>query len=104
MRAAVLDVQHVTTLLGYLARLATTRGDEQLASFHRGWEARLRALEEDARTAAVELGADPAGAVVPADPGPLGRAGHQVANAFGTAGEAIDASMVGRAARRFTKR
>jgi hypothetical protein len=104
MRAAVLDVQHVTTLLGYLAKLATARGDEQLAAFHLRWEARLRALEDEARTAAIELGADPAGAVVPADQGALGRAGHQVASAFGTAGEAIDASVVGRAARRFTNR
>ena len=104
MRAAVLDVQHLTTLLGYLATLAATRGDEQLAAFHRRWEARLRAVEEEARTAAIELGTEPAAAVVPAEQSPLGRAGHQVASALGTAGEAIDASVVGRAARRFTKR
>ena len=101
MRAAVLDVQHLTTLLGYLGRLAATRGDEQLAGFHRRWEARLRELEEEARHAAIELGCEPAAAVVPADQGPLGRAGHHVANVVGTAGEALDASPLGRAARRF---
>jgi hypothetical protein len=101
MRAAVLDVQHLTTLLGYLGRLAATRGDEQLAGFHRGWEARLLELEAEARAAAIELGCEPAAAVVPAEQGPLGRAGHHVASVVGTAGEALDASALGRAARRF---
>jgi hypothetical protein len=100
MRVAVLDVQHLTTLLAYLGQLAATRGDDQLAGFHRRWEARLREIETDARAAAIELGCEPAGAVIPADQGPLGRAGHRIANAVGTAGEAIDASALGRAARR----
>jgi hypothetical protein len=103
MRAAVLDVQHLTTLLAYLARLAATRGDDQLAAFHRRWEARLREVEDDARRAAIDIGCDPAAAVVPADQGPLGRAGHRVASAVGSAGEAIDDSAVGRAARRFSR-
>jgi hypothetical protein len=103
MRVAVLDVQHLTTLLGYLAQLAATRGDDQLAGFHRRWEERLRAVEDDARAAAIDLGCEPAAAVIPADQGPLGRAGHRVASAVGTAGEAIDASALGRAARRFAK-
>ena len=103
MRVAVLDVQHLTTLLGYLGRLAATRGDEQLAAFHRRWEARLRAVEDDARGAAIELGCEPAAAVIPTDQGPLGRAGHRVASAVGSAGEAIDASPFGRAARRFSR-
>jgi hypothetical protein len=103
MRVAVLDIQHLTTLLGYLGRLAATRGDDQLAGFHRRWEARLREIETEARDAAIELGCEPAAAVVPADQGPLGRAGHRVANAVGTAGEAIDASALGRAARRFKR-
>jgi hypothetical protein len=103
MRVAVLDVQHLTTLLGYLRALAFTRGDEQLTAFHGGWEARLRDVEAQAREAAVDLGHDPSGAVVPADLSPLGRAGHQVAAAVGSAGEAIDNSPVGRAARRFTR-
>jgi len=103
MRVAVLDVQHLTTLLGYLGRLAATRGHDQLAPFHRRWEARLRSVEEDARGAAIQLGCEPAAAVVPTDQGPLGRAGHRVASAVGSAGEAIDASPVGRAARRFSR-
>jgi hypothetical protein len=101
MRAAVLDVQHLTTLLGYLGRLAATRGDVQLGAFHGRWEARLRQVEDDARQAAIELGGEPAAAVVPAEQGRLGRAGQRLAATVGTAGEAIDASPVGRAARRF---
>jgi hypothetical protein len=103
MRVAVLDVQHLTTLLGYLGQLAATRGDEQLAGFHRRWEARLREVESEARQAAIEVGCEPAAAVVPADQGPLGRAGHHVANVVGTAGEALDGSPLGRAARRFRR-
>ena len=102
-RAAVLDAQHVSTLLGYLARVATARGDEPLAAFHSGWEERMRAVEEDARAAAIELGCEPADAITPAEQGPIGRAGHRVAIAVGTAGEAIDASPIGRAARRFRR-
>jgi len=103
VRVAVLDAQHLTTLLAYLAALAATRGDEQLAGFHRRWETRLRAVEEEARQAAIDLAAEPAGAVLPADQSALGRAGHQVAAAVGSAGEAIDSSPVGRAARRFLR-
>jgi hypothetical protein len=99
MRVAVLDAQHLTTLLGYLSALASTRGDEQLAAFHDRWESRMREVEAEARLAAIELGRDPSGAIVPADMSPLGRAGHQVAAVVGSAGEAIDSSTVGRAAR-----
>jgi hypothetical protein len=103
LRSAVLDVQHLTTLLGYLGRLAATRGDEELAGFHRRWESRLRELEAEARDAAIDLGCDPPGAVIPAEQSPVGRAGHRVAAAIGSAGEAIDNSAVGRAARRFSR-
>jgi hypothetical protein len=101
VRAAVLDAQHLTTLLGYLAVLAATRGDDQLADFHRRWETRLGEVEAAARNAAIELGCEPAAAVAPADIGPLGRAGHRLASGIGSAGEALDQSAIGRAARRF---
>jgi hypothetical protein len=103
LRSAVLDVQHLTTLLGYLGRLAATRGDDELAGFHRGWESRLRELETEVRDAAIELGCDPPGAVIPAEQSAIGRAGHRVASAIGSAGEAIDNSALGRAARRFAR-
>jgi len=96
LRSAVLDVQHVTTLLGYLAALADRRGDADLAAWHRGWETRLRALEDDVRAAAVAQGSDPEGAIEPAESSKVGRAGHAVASGLGTLGEAIDARVARR--------
>jgi hypothetical protein len=100
LRLALLDARHLTVLLGYLAGLADARGDSELASFHRGWQEQMGWVEEAVSAAVLAVAADPEAAVRPADPGPLGRAGHGVANAFGTFGEAFDASPVGRAARR----
>jgi hypothetical protein len=99
-RSALLDLQHVTTLLAYAAELARTRGDEALAVWQDGWAGRLRALEDRARAAAVALGSDPEGAIAPADESSAGRAGVKVGVAFGTIGEAIDNSALGRLARR----
>src|SRR3954452_19707640 len=44
-RTALLDLQHVTTLVGYVAELARTRGDADLAEFFAGWERQLSVLE-----------------------------------------------------------
>jgi hypothetical protein len=104
LRAAVLDMTHVTLLLGYLAALAERRDGADLAAFHRRWEVRLRALEDEARAVAASEGRSPERAIEPAEPGSLGRAGHAVANGLGTLGEAVDASAVGRAARRLRRR
>ena len=70
MRVAVLDVQHLTTLLGYLGRLAATRGDEQLAGFHRRWEARLREIEAEARAGGDRARLRARGGGRPGRPGP----------------------------------
>jgi hypothetical protein len=80
-------------LLGYLGELADRRGDATLATWHRGWESRLRATEEDARVIAVAEGREPDRAIQPAGQGGLGRAGHAVANGLGTLGEAIDGAV-----------
>jgi hypothetical protein len=104
MRSAVLDVQHAVTLLAYLATMAEERADIELAGWERAWHDRLVELEEDARAAAVALGRDPDGAILPADPSALGRAGHGVANGLGALGETLDNSPVGRIARRLTLR
>ena len=104
LRSAVLDMTHVTLLLGYLAELAQRREGTELAAFHRRWEARLREIEESARALAVAEGRVPERAIEPAEPGSLGRAGHAVANGLGTLGEAFDGSAVGRAARRLRDR
>jgi hypothetical protein len=100
LRAALLDVAHVTTLLAYLSALADRRGDAALAAWDRRWEVRLREAQERVMATVVAMAEDPADAVEPASPTPAGRAGHGLASAIGTLGEAIDGSFVGRAARR----
>jgi hypothetical protein len=67
LRLALLDVQHVTTLLGYLAALAEGRGDVEQAGFHREWEARLRTHERAVAEAVLALATSPEEAVAPAD-------------------------------------
>jgi hypothetical protein len=96
LRSAVLDVQHVTTQLAYLAALADRRDDAALAGWLRGWETRLRAIEDDARAAAVAEADDPERAIQAHDGSKLARAGHKLAVSLGTLGEAYD----GRAAKR----
>jgi hypothetical protein len=90
MRTAVLDVQHVTTLLAYLTELARIRGDTPLAAFHRDWELELRTVEEAVRAAAAALGSDPDSAIRPVDDSALGRAAHGTAYAVGSVGEWLD--------------
>jgi hypothetical protein len=90
VRMAVLDVQHVVTLCAYLAELGRAAGDERMVEFCGRWERKLKRLESRARKAAVAQAADPASAVLPLDDGPVGRAGHRLANAAGTLGEWFD--------------
>src|SRR4051812_38700027 len=99
-RTALLDLQHVTTLLGYLGALARSREDHDLGAWHEGWETRFSELEERVRAAVKALAHDPEGAIAPADEGALGRAGAKLGAAVGTVGEAIDGSALGRMARR----
>ena len=79
LRFAVEDLEQVTTLLGYLARVSETRGDTKLPEFCRSWERRLRRQVNAVRKAAIELGGDPDGAVEPLDDSAAGRAAHRVA-------------------------
>jgi hypothetical protein len=104
LRFALLDAQHLTMLLGYLAALADQRGDQDLAAFHREWETVLRGHERAVADAVLALATSPEDAVAPADDSPAGRAGAGLADAIGTFGEAFDASLVGRAARRLGRR
>jgi hypothetical protein len=89
-RMAVLDIEHVTTLLLQLAELALARKDEEMAAFCIGWAKRLRPVVKDARRAAVALGTDPERVGAPLDPSPLGQAIHRAGWAMGTVGEWID--------------
>jgi hypothetical protein len=90
LRSAVLDIQHVITLLAYLAALAEHRADAELAGWHHGWETRLRAIADDAHAAVVAEADDPDRAVQAYDGSKLGRAGHKLAVGLGTLGEAVD--------------
>jgi hypothetical protein len=99
-RAALLDLQHVTTLLTYLQALADARGDAELAAWHAGWVRTLTPHEARGRALVEQIAADPEEAIAPADGGRLGRAGAKLGAAVGTLGEAIDHSPVGRLSRR----
>ena len=90
MRLAVLDIEHVATLLAQLAALAKARKDDRLASFCGEWEASVRPEVEAIRTASISLGDSPDRAAAPLDSSLLGRAAHGVGWVLGSAGEAID--------------
>jgi hypothetical protein len=96
LRVAVDDLEHVTTLLAYLANVSETRGDEKLPEFCRSWERRLRRQVSAVRKAAVALGNDPDTAVEPLDASAAGRAAHRVAWAVGTVGEWTDRQVARR--------
>ncbi|MDA0167975.1 hypothetical protein OJ998_02665 [Solirubrobacter taibaiensis] len=90
LRSALLDIQHVVTLLDYLAALAAARGDADLEAWHIGWRDRLHAVEERGRAAVLAMAADPERAIDPADDGTLGHAGAKIGVALGSVGEMID--------------
>lgn len=93
VRMAVLDLQHITTLLAYLRAVSVGRGDARLEEFSDRWEKRLVGHERALRSAAIAMGEDPDLAVAPLDSSPLGRAAHRVALGMGTAGEWFDARL-----------
>lgn len=90
VRFAVLDMEHLTTLLRHLAELARTRSDQDLARFCEEWSARLESELGAIREAAVKLGTDPDRAAAPLDDSLANRAVHRVGWVFGSIGEAID--------------
>jgi hypothetical protein len=96
LRQAVDDLEHVTTLLGYLAGVSEARGDPELPEFCRSWERRLRRQLNAVRRAAIELGSDPDAAVLPLDDSATGRAAHRVAWTLGTVGEWTDRQVARR--------
>ena len=104
LRVAVLDAQHLGTLLPYLAELARGRDDEPLARWYGGWRRKLAAVEKRVRELAIAAGGDPDWAVEPVLKSKAGRAAHGVAYAIGSVGEWIDTSAVGRGARRAKQR
>jgi hypothetical protein len=93
VRFAVLDVEHLTTLLRQLAELARARQDRDLAGFCEEWAGRLEAELGAVREAAVELGTDPDRAAAPLDHSLLNRAAHGLGWVFGSVGEAVDRAV-----------
>ena len=90
LRFAVDDLEHVTTLLAYLAAVSGKRRATKRVEMCESWERKLRRHVTAVRKVAVELGSDPDAAIEPLDPSPVGKAAHATAVAAGTAGEAID--------------
>ena len=90
LRFAVDDLEHVTTLLAYLAAVSETRRAKALPELCRAWERRLRRQVGIVRKAAVDMASDPDEAIEPLDPSPVGKVAHGAALAAGSAGEAID--------------
>ena len=90
LRFAVDDLEHVTTLLAYLASVSATRRAKKLTELCQGWERKMRRHVTAVRKAAVALASDPDSAIEPLDPSPVGKVAHATAVAAGTAGEAID--------------
>ncbi len=99
MRFAVLDIEHVATLLGHLAALARARSDERLADFCRQWQAEIRPEVKSVRRASIALGDSPDRAAAPLDDSLIGRAAHGIGWVAGTIGEAVDRIAGGRGAR-----
>lgn len=96
LRFAVEEMQHLTTLLGYLAAVADTRGHDDLAELCGRWERKLRRTESAVRKAVAASGSDPDGAIEPFDGSPAGRAAHSVGYVTGTVGEWVDRRAAGR--------
>ena len=90
LRFAVKDVEHLTMLLAYLASVAESRSDAELAEFCTRWERKLRRHVGAARKLAVAQGSDPDGAVEPLDDSLVGKAAHSVGYVAGSVGEWVD--------------
>jgi hypothetical protein len=90
VRFAVLDAEHLTTLLRQLAELASARRDHNLAGFCDDWAVRFESQLDAVRQAAIELGRDPDRVAAPVDGSILNRAAHGIGWTLGAVGEGID--------------
>jgi len=90
LRFALGELEHLITLLAYLAEVSRRRRHTRLAEFCRSWEERLTTSAAAVGAAVVELGGDPDAAIEPIDASPVGRAAHTTAHAVGTVGEWVD--------------
>lgn len=95
-RFAIEDLQHVVTLLAYLARASQTSGNGELAEFSGRWERKLKRMEGEARKAAAALAEDLDSAVARLDESAVGKAAHGVGYVAGTLGEWLDRRSAGK--------
>jgi len=99
LRFALLDAQHVRTLLDFQAALAREMGQPELEALCERWEQRIGAAELELRGRVAALAHDPDAAVKPVDRSPVGRAAHGAAYVVGSVGEWIDRVAAGPRAR-----
>jgi hypothetical protein len=90
LRLALGDIEHLATLLAYLAARAADRSDQELEDFFSRWERKVRRLASPVRKAAIAQAADPDGAIEPVVDGPVGHLAHGVTYLAGTLGEWSD--------------
>jgi hypothetical protein len=95
VRFAVLDAEHLTTLLRQLAELARARNDNDLTGFCEEWAVRFESQLDAVRQAAVEMGSDPDRVAAPVADTVLNKAAHGLGWTFGAVGEGID-NLAGR--------
>ena len=84
LRFALLDAQHVLTLVDYLAELALADDDAEAHAACAAWANRLRESERAVRRQAVDIGKHPDDAIEPISPV------QKVQYAIGWLGEATD--------------
>jgi hypothetical protein len=95
VRFAVLDIEHIATLVAHLSALAEARDDWDLAKFDADWQRRLRPQVKAVRKAAVDLGRDPDRVARPLDSSTFGQVAHRAGWAIGTLGEWFDRRAAG---------
>jgi hypothetical protein len=96
LRLAVLDIEHIETLLSHLSAMALARGDSKLAGFCDKWASAIRPEVEAVKKVAVNLGIDPERAAAPLDGSLLGRVAHSVGWVIGSVGETVDRVIASR--------
>ena len=96
VRVAGTDLDAVVLLLGYLARTAERRGDEQMAGLCADWRQELTGLSVAVHDAAIAMGDDPDRSIEPLDDSMAGRAGQRAAYTIGAIGEWVDSRLPGR--------
>ncbi|MCW2968247.1 MAG: hypothetical protein JWM71_2019, partial [Solirubrobacteraceae bacterium] len=84
LRFALLDAEHLLTLVKYIGALSAHEGDDEMAEACAGWVAVLRKPARAARRAAIALGDEPDVAVQPLSKG------QRLTYALGWLGEASD--------------